>query len=117
MLGDHVALVVQHLLHQIGGVQIAAVDGGRLGPDQLQGGDGEGLAEGVGGQGGGVGQQPLLIGDARGLAHQVDAGLLQQAEGLHVLVVLLAAHPAADVDEGRVAGVAHRLLQDLQAVA
>ena len=43
----------------------------------------------------------LAIGDAGHLADHVYAGLLRQAEGLHVLVVFLAPHPAADVDESR----------------
>ena len=47
VLTEDVALVVQHLFYQIGGIQIAAVDGGCLGPDQLQGRDVEGLSEGV----------------------------------------------------------------------
>ena len=118
MLAQDVPLPVQHLLHHIGLVEVAAVDTGRLGPDQLDGGDVEGLAEGVGGQGDDVGIEALFVRkDALGLADHVHAGLFHQAEGLEVFVKLAGAQGLADFDEGRVAGVAHRLFQNLVAVA
>ncbi|CAN3988299.1 Restriction endonuclease subunit S, partial [Dysosmobacter welbionis] len=118
VLTEDVALVVQHLFYQIGGVQIAAVDGGCLGPDQLQGRDVEGLSEGVGRQGNHVGVEAVLIGkDAFRLRRQVDTGGLHEAEGLQIAVVCLRADLQAHGDEGRVAGVAGSHLQGLGAVA
>ena len=118
MLTEDVALVVQHLFYQIGGIQIAAVDGGCLGPDQLQGRDVEGLSEGVGRQGNHVGVEAVLIGkDAFRLRRQVDTGGLHEAEGLQIAVVCLRADLQAHGDEGRVAGVAGSHLQGLGAVA
>ena len=119
MLADDVAVVVQDLIHQIGGIQVAAVDGGRLGPDQLQGRDVEGLAEGVGGQGHHVGVEVLLRGKdaAPHLRRQIHAGGLHEAEGLEILVISLGADLEAHGDKGRVAGVAGGGFQILHTVA
>ena len=118
MLFHHGAAVIQDLLHHIGGIQIAAVDGGRLGADQLQGRDIEGLAEGIGRQGDHVGVKAFLIGEnARHLADHVHAGLFHQAEGLEVLIIGLRADLQAHGNEGRVAGVSGGHLQCLEPVA
>ena len=94
MLFNDVAVSVQHLVHDIGRVKIAAVDAGRLGPDQLQGRDVEGLAESVGRQGDHVGVEVLLVGeDALALAHRhIEPRRVHQAEGAKIAVILLGAH-------------------------
>ena len=114
LIGD-VAVAVHDLLHQIGGVQIAAVDAGGLGRDQGQRRDVEVLAEGVAGQV----QLGEVLGageNAGGLAVQVHAGAVHQAEVVHVFIELLVAQLQAEGDEGGVAGVGRRLLQGLGAV-
>ena len=119
MLLDDIPISIQYLIHHIGRIQVSAVDAGRLGPDQLQRRDVEGLAEGVGRQGDHVGVEGLLIGeDALALAHRhVEPRGVHEAEGAEVLVVLLGAHLQADGDKGGVAGVAGGHLQALGAVA
>ena len=54
--------------------------------------------------GGGVGQALARVEHAGGLAWQVDARLLHQAEGAAVVIQRAAARPQADVGEGDVAG-------------
>ena len=118
MLGENVAVVIQHLVHDVGLVEIATVDAGGLGPDQFDGGHVEGLAEGVGGQGHHLGVEGLFIlENALHLTDHVDAGLIHQAEGLQVFIVGLGAHGQAHADKGGVAGMAHRLDEGLLAVA
>ncbi|CDC68826.1 unknown [Oscillibacter sp. CAG:155] len=118
MLFHHGAAVIQNLLHHIGRIQIATVDGGRLSPDQLQRRDIESLTEGVGRQGDHVGIEAVLIGEnARHLTDHVHAGLFHQAEGLEVLVVSFGTDFQSHGDEGRVAGVSGGHLQGLKAMA
>ena len=114
LIGD-VAVTVHDLLHQIGGVQIAAVDAGRLGRDQGHGGDVEVLAEGVAGQ--------VQLGEAlgtgehaAGLAVQIHAGALHETEVVHIFIELLVAQLQTEGDESGVAGMGRGLLQSLGAV-
>lgn len=37
MLRNDIALIIQNLIHHIGGIEVAAVDTGRLCPNQRQG--------------------------------------------------------------------------------
>ena len=118
MLGDDVAVIVQDLVHHIGGVQVAAVDAGRLGPDQRQGRDVEGLAEGIGRQGDHVGVELRPAGEnSADLADHVHAGGLHKAEGLQIVIVAVRTDLQAHGDKGWVAGVAGGHLQGLGAVA
>ena len=107
---------VGHRLDHIGLVQVAPVDDGGEGGDHLQGGNGEALAEG--------GHRQVHIGhglpapvQADLLSGQINARRLGHAEGLEVVVELLHPQPLADLDEGGVAGVLHRLGQGLHPVA
>ena len=118
MLGQNVAILVQHLLHNVGLIEIAAVDAGRLSPDQLDGRHVEGLAEGVGCQRHHLRVEALFIlKNALHLTDHVDAGLIHQAEGFQIFVVGLRSHGQAHADKGRVAGMAHRLDEGLLTVA
>ena len=117
--------------HHIGLHQLPAVDAGADSADQLQRRDGEGLAEGGGGQ---LGQVPGRAEgvpappDAAAFAGEVNAGgggevlvvvagHVQKAEGLAVVIKAFRPHPLADVHEGHVAGMLGRLGQVLAAVA
>ena len=116
MLVGDAAVGVGDALHQIGAAEVAAVDAGGLGRNKGDGGDVEVLTEGVAGQvqlgeAGGVGK------DAHGLAAQVDAGVVHEAEGLHVVVERGVAQLQTVGDEGGVAGIPHGLHQRLQTVA
>ena len=118
MLGQNVAVLVQHLLHNVGLIEIAAVDAGRLSPDQLNRCHVEGLAEGVGRQRHHLRVEALFIlKNALHLTDHVDAGLIHQTEGFQILVVGLRSHGQAHADKGRVAGMAHRLDEGLLTVA
>ena len=115
LIGD-VAVAVGDLVDEIGRVQIAAVDAGRLRRDERDGRDVAVLAEGV--------AREVELGhvlrrgeDAGGLAAEVDAGLLHQAEGLHIVIVFLRPDLQTVGDEGWVAGVGDRLDEGLLAVA
>ena len=59
----------------------------------------------------------LIIIDGADLAGEVDAGLLAEPEGLEVMAELVDAQLAADLDEGRVAGIRQCLGEGLHAVA
>ena len=93
--------------------QVAAVDDGRDGADELDRRDAERLAEGGGDQRrrGRAGQIRLGEEEALRLAGQVDAGLFEEAEGVDVIIELLAADAQANVAEGDVAGIAERLFE------
>ena len=118
MLGEHVSIVIQHLIHNVRLIEVATVDTGGLRPDQLDGGHVEGLAEGVGRQRHHLRVEGLFIlKNALHLTDHVDAGLIHQAKGLQVFVVGLSAHGQAHADKGGVAGMAHRLNEGLLAVA
>ena len=111
MLFQDAAVTVQNLLHHIGLVEVAPVDAGRLGPNQLQRCDVEGLTEGIGSQGDEVGVEVLFTREnSLNLADHIHVGLFHQAEGLEVFVICAGSHRLADLDEGRVAGVPHRRL-------
>ena len=116
MAGNNITAAVHHALHHIGGVEVAAVDSGRLRRDERYRGGIEVLAEGVAGQ-------IQLRGrfqrgeNARGLAVQINAAAADQAEILHVLIEFFFTQPQAVGDEGGVAGVSRCLLQRLVAVA
>ena len=117
-MGEHIAIVVQHLIHDVGLIEVAAVDTGRLSPDQLNGGHVEGLAEGVGGKGHHLRVEVVLVNkNALHLADHVNAGLIHQSEGFQILVIGLRADGKAHFNKGRVAGMAHRLNKGLLAVA
>ena len=118
MLFDHVAVPVQLFLHHVGLVEIPAVDAGRLGGDELDGGDVEVLTEAVGRQVDVAAAEGLPVGeDAAALAGEVHAGLVEEAEGLQIVVEGGGADAQGHLHEGRVAGVSHRLRQGLLAVA
>ena len=118
MLLDHVALSVQLPLHHIGLVEIPAVDAGRLGGDELDGGDVEVLTEAVGCQVDVMAAKFLPVDeDAPALAGEVHAGLVKEAEGIQIVIEGGGPDAQGHLDEGRVAGVSHRLRQSLLAVS
>ena len=95
----------------MGLVQVAAVDAGRLGRDELDGRDVEFLAEGVGGQvRPGLGEGLVGREDAGPLALQVHPGGVEEPEGVQIIIISPGAHAESNVHEGGVAGMAHRLL-------
>ena len=113
-LPDHVAVLVQLLFHHMGLVEVSAVDTGRLGGDELDGGDVEALTESVGGQIA-LGFREILKGsvDAGPLALEIHAGGVMETEGVHIIIIFLGPYAKGNVNKGRVAGVSHRLLQRL----
>ena len=118
MLGDDVAVLVLHLFHHIGGMEIAAVDTGRLGGDELEGRHGEGLAEGVAGHVDLRAVEGFAVGkDALGLPGEVHTGGLKEAEVLQIVVVGVGPDLVAHADKGRVAGIGRGGGQVLGAVA
>ena len=116
MLTDHIALVIQHLVHDVGRIQVAAVDAGRLCPDQFKGRHVKRLSEGIGRQGSRVIHQARFADDSLRLTDHIHAGGFRKAKCLHVLVQSFSTKPLADVDKSRVAGVPHRLFQRLETV-
>ena len=116
-----VSIGIGDALHHIGLHQVSAVD--HCGPccQQLDGGHFEALAEGCSGQvGDAVGTGKEVLGPEHAvirLAHHVNAGLGEKPKVLYILVEFLRTQPLSDGDEGRVAGVGHRLGQTLGAMA
>ena len=129
MLG-HGAVRGRSALHQVRLHEIAAVDAGADSRDELQRRDVEGLPEAGRGELAEVlrvAEHVLAPPDAAALAAEVYArragelrravaGALKEAEGLGVVVEPLLAYALADVHEGHVAAVLHRLGQRLRAV-
>ncbi len=118
MLLKDVSLAVQHLLHHIGLIEVAAVDTGRLGPDQLQGSDIECLTEGIGRKGDQIGVEILLTRkNPLNFADHINVCLLHQAKSLEILIKRAGTQRLANLDKGRIAGVSHRLFQNLMPVS
>ena len=95
-------------MHHMRLQHIAAVHHRRNGPHQLKRRDFKGLSKGSRGKGGiavGIGKGGFIKEDAAGLASQLNAGFLRQAELMDVFIELFAPQPNADVGKGHVAGI------------
>ena len=100
MLVGHVALAVEHLLHNIG----LAVDSRGLCRYQRNGRHGKGLAESRRGQGNHVCAELFLIKENTFLlALQVNTGLLQKAKIFDILIKFIRSYLQADGDKRGVA--------------
>ena len=95
-------------MHHMGLQHIAAVHHRRNGPHQLKRRDLKGLSKGSRGKGGiavGIGKGGFIKENAAGLASQLNAGFLRQAELMDVFIELFAPQPNADVGKGHIAGI------------
>ena len=112
---EDVAVAVAALLHQVGLVEIAAVDAGGLRRNEVEGRHGEVLSEGVAGEVE-LGKGVLLSEHALCLAAQIYARCAVETEGIEIVVESIRPQPQTVGDKGGVAGITHRLHQRLLSV-